>query len=129
MARTKSSRSSGAKSARSSSSKSGSARGARASAQTKSESSSNEEGFSFARARDYVEDNVSLQTAGLALAGAGILALVSSAAGRSLIRTAATSVARLAQDNFGEYFGASSEDEIATSDRQRPSRQRAQDRI
>jgi hypothetical protein len=130
MARTKSSKGSQAsKSSRSSKSQSS----GRSQEQGQNSSSSSEEGFSFSGARDYVQENVSLQTAGLALAGAGILALVSSAAGRSLIRTAATSVARLATENFGEMFGSSdsAEEQETTpaSTRQKSSRQRAQNSI
>ena len=126
MARTKSSRSQGqgSKSNRSTKSQSQS----QSSNRSQGQESSSEESSTFSRARGYVEENVSLQTAGIALAGAGILALVSSAAGRSLIRTAATSVARLATENFGEMFGAS-EEEQETSGSQKPSRQRSQDRV
>jgi hypothetical protein len=125
MARSKSkaSQGQGSKSNRSSKSQS------QSSNRSQAQESSSDEGFSFSRARGYVEDNVSLQTAGIALAGAGVLALVSSAAGRSLIRTAAASVARLATENFGEMFGSSEEAETSTQGRQKQSRQRSQDRI
>ena len=92
--------------------------------QRKSDRSS--EDLSFARAKNFVEENANLQTAGIALAGAGLLALVSTVAGRSLMRTAATTVAKLATDNFGEYFGSADSD--SESDRQTPSRQRDQAR-
>ena len=125
MASTKSNRTQGQGSKSNRSTKSQSQSSNRSQAQE----SSADEGSTFSRARGYVEDNVSLQTAGFALAGAGILALVSSAAGRSLIRTATTSVARLATENFGEMFGASEEEQTSTEGRQKPSRQRSQDRI
>lgn len=122
MARSKSSRSSQSSSSkRSSSTGSSQSRGASA-------RSSEDEGLSFSRAREVVASNLNLQTAGIALAGAGVLALVSTGAGRSLIRTAASTVAKLANENFGEFFGSSDEDEAQES-RQTPSRQRDQARI
>lgn len=95
------------------------------------QSSERDEGFSVSRVRDTVENNMSLQTAGLALAGAGLLALVSSSAGRNLIRTAANSMARFASDNLGGVFGSSEEreDEDFIETRRRPSRQNREDRL
>jgi hypothetical protein len=94
-------------------------------------SSERDEGFSVSRVRDTVENNMSLQTAGLALAGAGLLALVSSSAGRSLVRTAANSISRFASDNLGGIFGSSErrEDEDFSETRRRPSRQSREDRL
>jgi|GEM_PF-6103446 len=122
MARSKSSRSSQSSSSKRSSSASSQGRSTR-------QVPAADEGLSLSRAREYVGSNMNLQTAGIALAGAGVLALVSTEAGRSLIRTAASTVARLASENFGEYFGSSSEEDEAQTSRQKPSRQRDQARI
>ena len=85
------------------------------------------------RAHTSAEDHVSLRYAGLALAGASVLALVSSAAGRRFIRSTATSVARVATENFDEMFGASiqkqPQKQTLTPARQKPSGQRIQDRV
>ena len=126
MARTKSTRTSSTGRKASASAKTSKSAGTRKSAQSQNDSSS-DDSISFSRARDLVTDNVNLQTAGFALAGAGILALVSTAAGRALVKSAAATVAKLATDSFGEYFGASENDE--TTERQTPSRQRDQARI
>lgn len=57
--------------------------------------------LSFSSASDYVADKISMQTAGIALAGAGLLALVSSEAGRSLLRTASDAVVSFVSKNSG----------------------------
>lgn len=50
---------------------------------------------SYGRAKEFVGSNANLPTAGLALAGAGVLALVSTQAGRNLIKAAADAVVSL----------------------------------
>ncbi len=57
-----------------------------------------EEGFaqaSYQKARSFIDQNANLPTAGLALAGAGILALVSTQKGRGLIKAGAEAVLSL----------------------------------
>lgn len=76
----------------------------------------------MARAREFVESNANLQTAGIALAGAGILALVSTQAGRSLLKTASDTIIDLVSSRFGQN------EESEVENRQRPSRQRDQAR-
>jgi hypothetical protein len=96
----------------------------------KQASSSNDESLSsasFSRARDFVEANANLQTAGIALAGAGILALVSTQAGRNLIKSATDAVVGLVSQNIASFTNQSGGQESST--RQKPSRQRDQARI
>lgn len=50
---------------------------------------------SYKRAKDFVGTNANLPTAGFALAGAGLLALISTQAGRNLMKSAAEAVISL----------------------------------
>lgn len=103
-----------------------STRARRTPAQDKAEASLSSQ--SFSRARDFVEANANLQTAGIALAGAGILALVSTQAGRSLLKTATDAVVNVVSQRYQQFAGQ--EDESTdTNTNQRPSRQRDQARI
>jgi hypothetical protein len=58
---------------------------------------------SLSRAREFVGTNAHLQTAGIALAGAGILAMVSTEAGRKLIKTAKDAVVHVVQKNVSTF--------------------------
>ena len=66
---------------------------------------------SYKRAKDFVGSNANLPTAGFALAGAGLLALVSTQAGRNLMKSAAEAVISLVNspsitDSIPESFKA-----------------------
>lgn len=105
MARTKSTRSSSSRSTTPRSTGTAKSRSDRGQSKH-SDVSGSEEGIvpaSMSRAREFVGANANLQTAGIALAGAGILALVSTEAGRKLIKSATDAVVNLVQQNVGSH--------------------------
>jgi hypothetical protein len=87
----------GSRSAKSGSSKGASAKSSRGedSRQQAGQADQGVAQASFQKAKEFVGSNANLPTAGLALAGAGVLALVSTAAGRNLVKAAAEAVISL----------------------------------
>ena len=75
------------------------ARGTSSKSQGASAARGDSSGSTLGKARGFVEANASFQTAGIALASAGILALVSTEAGRSLLRTASDAVISMISSN------------------------------
>lgn len=70
----------------------------RSSSRVQSAGSASEENFaqaSYQKAKSFIDQNTNLPTAGLALAGAGILALISTQKGRSFIKAGAEAVISL----------------------------------
>ncbi len=124
MARTKSSKSSSQKSTSARSSKaapkSSNTDGARASQKASSHSTlSTSANSRLKQARGFVESNASVQAAGIALAGAGLLALVSTPAGRNLIRVAADAVVSLVSHNAESIVDAAKKSTKSARDQAR----------
>ena len=71
------------------------------------------------QARGFVESNASVQTAGIALAGAGLLALVSTPAGRKLMRVAADAVVSLVSTNAESIVSAAKKSTKSARDQAR----------